>query len=341
MKQFLLCLFVYLSASLTAHELEEKLFAVHATNFFPQNGVIRAGFGYIPFEDPLARSLYPDARDTVHFALGEVVRGGWDNKRYAVLVQLKYLLPQVINVNVYDTFTLGSVPIDHSHFILVVPQDDQDKVPPTHHYAVWTYDSRVLKIRQAVDAVIHSQGGWAIRMEETYSEDVCNRATHLGNDADINTPAFFSPLNRTHPHVCCAGLRWVPYVGEGYLFGQLERSVTELATYLLSGTFSTAKPPSFTPETFEAATRTLQCLAEKVDRFVACSPYSPLLKKEYENKRFSIQTWITIASLEIELNKNAGKTLYGAPKEVWQKIDTYRHCPAALKKEGYSCLNLK
>src|SRR5665213_3380367 len=59
--------------SLPLQEIESKLFAVHATDFFPMDGVIRV-------IDPKIRGGGSYFRPTTHFALGELVRPQVDGK---------------------------------------------------------------------------------------------------------------------------------------------------------------------------------------------------------------------------------------------------------------------
>lgn len=108
------CLDGYEQQDNRLEELCEKLFAVHATNKLPAEGILYAGFGGARFTHEVGNHLYPNVRWTVHFALGELVRPvgddwmNWENSPYAVVTPLKSLMPQLININCYDTFVLGN-----------------------------------------------------------------------------------------------------------------------------------------------------------------------------------------------------------------------------------------
>jgi len=87
-------------------EFRTRLFAVTATDVFPEDGKLRAGaISKSGKADP------PSFRPTVHFALGELVRehghNSWDSRRYAILAPLQQLEPQLINVMTHDTSTRG------------------------------------------------------------------------------------------------------------------------------------------------------------------------------------------------------------------------------------------
>lgn len=324
----------------------DKFYAVHATTIFPADGIIHAGFKNIPFKEPLARSLYPDIRDTIHFAIGEVVRPinvgeviyAWDNDPYAILIPLEELLPQLINLNCYDTFTLGTVNVDREKNVLVIPEDAISKVPLQHKYEIWTYDSRVTKIREAVDYVLSNKDAWIVRMKENHDEDTLAPAfVENGEiDIDINNPDFFADIGTSHPHISIAGLRWREFSGEGYLFGVLEQKTMPYVKYLLNGSFEMsykATEIDYTPEDLERAIAEIQAIAALVDHFVASAPYLPAIKLEYADKRFELDTWINILAVEIELNRTMQKTLKNAPQEIWKLVDEVRDNYDTLREE--------
>jgi hypothetical protein len=324
----------------------DKLYAVHATTVFPTDGIICAGFKNMPFSDPLARSLYPDIRNTVHFTIGEVVRPikvgttiyAWDNDPYAILIPLNNLMPQLINLNCYDTFTIGTVNVNQETNILVIPEDAIDKIPNQHKYEIWTYNARVNKIREAVDHVIRCKNCWIVRMMDNHTEDVLSPAFIENGDIDIdiNNADFFADVKTSHPHISIAGLRWNEFSGEGYLFGVLEQKTMPYIKHLLNGSFEMsykAVENEYTPEDLEHAIIEIRETAALVDRFVKTAPYLPVIKLEYADKRFELDTWLNILSVEIELNREAKKTLKGAPKEVWQLVDDIRDDYNTLRDE--------
>jgi hypothetical protein len=80
--------------------LLDKIYAVHATRCLPDPDYLRAGFS-LDNVSPLEKTMMPKARQTLHFALGELVRPvegfmSWEDCRYAVITPLQVLLPQLI-----------------------------------------------------------------------------------------------------------------------------------------------------------------------------------------------------------------------------------------------------
>lgn len=337
----------------TASEIGQKLYAVHATNILPkEDHVIRAGFRRKPFLDPVAATLFPDIRDTVHFALGEVVRAikvgdkvyDWESSPYAIITPLEHLFPQLININTYDTFTLGSVAIDQENFTVIVPDTEVNALPAKHKYEVLTYDPRVMKIREAVDHVLHDKQGWAVRMTADHTEDQLSPGFLNDTEIDINNAEFFSPLKEIFPHISIVGLRWDAFEGQGYQFGVMELKLIPLVKYMLTPSFElvpgTGPVPSFNgPDELEAALDEVQRLAAAIDQFVADAPYSSAVKLEYDDKRFLLQSWIHILTIELELNRNVSKTLRGASSNIWKEIDLSKHSLEELRSVLFAQLD--
>lgn len=88
------------------------LIAVHLTDTFPEDGILRTRFSYDP-------SII---RDTIHFSIngsvGSHMYGNWDNKRYAILVPLERIKDRIVNYNPVDTFILGDLELSESSWIL-------------------------------------------------------------------------------------------------------------------------------------------------------------------------------------------------------------------------------
>lgn len=330
--------FCQLLSAYTAEEISEKLYAVHGTNVLPLAGQIRAGLRQKPFTDPLALNLYPDLRDTVHFALGSLVcpiktkEGAvysWEDVRYAIVTPLKSLLPQLININCYDTFTLGSVQCDPCRFTLICPKDE---VLAQSFVSIYRYDPTVKKVRQAVEDFFKEKSCLCTSMTHDHTEDQLSHA--FCEEKNINCSEFFAPLKKEYPYISIVGLRWDQHEGEGYLFGQIELKTFPIVKYLLSGTFELVKgqtAPLFTTEELEKALIEIKATACKVDSYVCNAPFGSLVKLEYDDKRFALQTWINIIEAEIELNKKHNKTLRGASRCIWNEIDSLRSHPEDLR----------
>lgn len=119
--------------TLSKQTLDEKLFAVHITDYLPEGGVIRTT------TDNRARFA-----TTLHFSLGGPVishsLGNWDHKKYAVLVPLKTLKPQLVNIFAQDTFIVGDFELPPSA-ILLVPSGESVNIK--FPGKVVSYDSQV------------------------------------------------------------------------------------------------------------------------------------------------------------------------------------------------------
>lgn len=316
----------------------EKLYAVHATHILPKTGVLRAGFQKKVFKEDLAQHLYPDLRHTVHFSIGELVRPiqvgdkiyNWEECPYAIVIPLKTLMPQVISLNCYDLFTLGSVSLDRKEVTLVIPADQLSSLPEHHRFAVLCYDPKSTTLRQAVEEVIELKEGWHVRMVDNHSEDDLGPAFLEGTEIDINQSLFFSFLKNAYPHISIVGLRWRPFEGEGYLFGLIEMQAAPLIQSFLAPTFP-AESQVFDYKDLEKRVFELYETAAKVDHFVHSSPYLLPQKLEYESKREQLESWLNILTIELEISRVAQKTLRGASPKLWERIDDCRHSLHALR----------
>jgi|GEM_PF-3242493 len=97
-------------------EFGDGVYAVHALSNAPVNGEILPPASQ-DFTEKLA-----SWRPTVHWALGGVVPAhtelDWDERELAVVTPVKHLLPQLVNINPYDSFSLGSVSLTENFFLL-------------------------------------------------------------------------------------------------------------------------------------------------------------------------------------------------------------------------------
>ena len=94
-----------------------KLIAVHITNYFPKNGIIKT---------LLWNKLQP--RETIHFTLngtvGDHESGEWNNVKYGILIDLKKMIDRVINISPMDTFIMGNLKLPPGSEIWV-PRSEQ------------------------------------------------------------------------------------------------------------------------------------------------------------------------------------------------------------------------
>lgn len=97
--------------------IDSRLYAVHLTDFLPQSGILSANS---------AKSL--KFSPTLHFSLGAPVvshsAGNWENKKYAILLPLKYIKSQMLNLFHQDTFIIGDLKLPEES-VLLIPRDEE------------------------------------------------------------------------------------------------------------------------------------------------------------------------------------------------------------------------
>lgn len=100
------------SPYLAKEVLNDNLYAVHITNFIPEEGVLRT-----------VTKNRARFSTTLHFSLGGPVishfNGNWNNRKYAILVPLKTLEPQLVNIFSQDTFIVGDLKLPKSAILLI------------------------------------------------------------------------------------------------------------------------------------------------------------------------------------------------------------------------------
>ena len=104
-----------------------KLIAVHVTDYFPNNGIIltssAADANWVVINNKKIRS----PRETIHFTLnGPVGSHGsniWDNKKYAVLIPLKYIIGRIYNLAPHDSWVIGNLKLPKGTEILGKKKD--------------------------------------------------------------------------------------------------------------------------------------------------------------------------------------------------------------------------
>jgi hypothetical protein len=170
--------------------LGKRVYAVHSTDYFPKDGVIRLA--------PV-NATRPLFRPTVHFALGGLVRAHhtytWENKRYAVLTPLETLYPQLINLFVYDSFAIGDVKIG-PRAILLVPESERGRASIPEGEVRYVDPGRQT-LRQAIEATLSSVEAWNIDAVETTDE----RALAFVDGVNVNTPEFFEDVLKANPGI--------------------------------------------------------------------------------------------------------------------------------------------
>jgi hypothetical protein len=126
---------------------EEKVYAVHITEFLPINNTVK-----IVTKD---RGRFIP---TLHFSLGEPVIdhlfGKWSTKPYAIVTPLKSLRNQVLNLYPQDTYILGDFKIPKDA-VLFIPRGESP--PPGLVCRIIQYD-KALGVKSAVSQFLHDSG---------------------------------------------------------------------------------------------------------------------------------------------------------------------------------------
>lgn len=276
---------------ISADVLRARLFAVHATNFFPENGVISAG-----------NNPDPSFRPGIHFSLGEVVRPhehardtySWDNMTYALVMPVGAIEEQLVNIETYDSFSLGDVRLS-PEAIYVVPEAQVDRVPRGAHYV--TYGGS-LTMRQAVNQAIKISKAWKLTMK--------NRVG-LGwpaerNGQNINHRAFFAPLLKENPQMGY-GSHLNSEVGEGFRFGYIDQALQTMIPAFGSHGMN------MTHAEIQFLTTVIRHNLDKLDAFVRRNGFAAEVVANYLAKRQEALSWLSFVEIDNEIRSEYGFTL--------------------------------
>ncbi len=309
--------------------LEQKLIAVHATDYPPLGGLLKAGHGGVEsFNnkiEPQVLDLLNQSRATIHFSLGELVRPvgdwmSWEENKFAVVVPLKDLMPQLININCYDTFILGDFKLT-STTILVAPEGEIQS--NQEGFILYEYNPSVSSLRESVDHAIQILNGWSIHMLDDEDEDILREALFEGEN--INTKSFFAPLLEGKPYLS-VGLRFEEGEGEHYRLSNIEIGILSLVNHFFDffgenknvwSTEQLLNSIDFLDENFSAWENSLVSFN--------MGPYSLEAFRRLTN---GVNIMTNIAQLEFYLNTKYSRTLKGLDKagrneliKRWTQLD--------------------
>lgn len=322
MRSFITVIFLVFAIHLNAEPLLDKIYAVHATRSVPRSDTLQAGMA-IDSLSPAQQALWPQIRSTVHFALGELVRPvegfmDWEECPYAIVTPLRTLLPQLININCYDTFILGDLDLGPETFLLV-PLEQYEKVKSKA--TVIPYTST---LREAVDNLIAKNGGWHIVMDSEDIEDELHPAYLDGKN--INIPEFFAPLKKNRPWLS-VGLRFDPLEGEHYRLSQIEQAILTFAFPLLSIYQIDLDDAVIKNAKKEALEHMYEwSLAMKSFKWNQNSLIA------YETLEKTVKNWCLLMSEELRVRKEYGLSLIGAPDDFLIECAACLDNPALLRE---------
>ncbi len=302
-----------------------KIYAVHATSYFPSSGILKAGAMDISHGQKFNGDEPPSFRPTLHFSLGELVRGhgnyGWEDNPYAVVTPLKCLEQQLINLFAHDTFILGNLHLT-PEMTLLVPKKTKVSKGLSEKVSVKEYSSN---IRKAIDAVVSEKGGWNIRMNDG---DVGIESPAYISETEINNVQFFQRVFEAHPDVSF-GTHTGSERGEAYLFGVIEQAINSLMKNYSPHWFTLATPEVLLFK--EIVIYNIKKLEEHLKRLnLPRHTY-----QVFEEKKTKLADWLNIVDADLNLRVHFDKTFSRSTEEVEEILIKKRKSPQDLKDLAY------
>ncbi|MEW6055994.1 MAG: hypothetical protein AB1540_05210 [Bdellovibrionota bacterium] len=280
--------------------LEERTFAVHATDLFPEEGSLIANAVAHHYDDVELDPYAPHFRTTLHFSLGglaasHVARGSqqsWDRKKFALVLPLKSLENQLVNLSVHDSFVLGDFRIPE-HAVLLVPEYFRH-ASKRYPFKIRTYDG---SLRAAVDQVIKEQKGWLFSTTEGKTG---LRGPALLKGRNINTPDFFARFLQSHPRVSF-GSHSASIYGEGFRFGVIEGIVDYLLRPYLG-----LRHRKISMDEMKLLLQLGEWNLGKVQRYVNAHEWPQGSRKRFEEHLKKVQGWLNIVRADLRLMESRG-----------------------------------
>ncbi|MGE3757780.1 MAG: hypothetical protein AB7H97_08490, partial [Pseudobdellovibrionaceae bacterium] len=304
-----------------AEEIRSRLFAVHATVIFPKDGVLIAGARDLRTNKTHVASEPPSFRPTVHFSLGELVRshrgGDWDQSPYAVVLPLRSIENQLVNIHPYDSFVLGNFKIP-PEAILVIPESEVHRVPPGLRYV--TYESGT-PLRRAIDKVIADNGGWKVTMQN--QTDIWAPAEVNGKN--INSKDFFEPLLRENPFLTY-GNHLHAEVGGIYRMGNIEQALHSLMREFAGHGIGHSYEMALFKEEF------IRYHLYRLDTYLASANLPDHSMDVYQKKRRNVLDWLNIVKMEKVVNQGYGLTLMESDKVTFGTLELLKGDPQKLSQ---------
>lgn len=248
----------------------------------------------------------------------------WEECKFAVVVRLKDLMPQLINLNCYDTFILGDFKLTPTS-ILITPKGEVQL--NQSEYILYEYDPSATSLREAVDDAIQQLDGWSIRMLDDEEEDILRDAIHEGQN--INTKSFFSPLLTAKPYLS-VGLRFDEEDGEHYRMFFNEMTTINVINYFFQffGESNVVWPPEQLLNEVNFLNKNFNIWKISLEGFEMELHGSEALQKLTKN----VDIVTNIAHLEVYLNKQYSRTLRGIDQSTqqelimrWTSLDALKH----------------
>lgn len=168
-------------------DLRQNIMAVHMKNYFPRDGIIRAG-------DSKAMGL----RTNIHFSLGEMVvshdGGSWENKNFGILVPFEHLEPQLLNIFQQDTYVLGDFKLSKGAIIVHSDLVQLPEILPGVEYI--SFNPEKISMSDKIQQVLKEKNKWQFQADGPYE---FSQLKINGNKVDPKK-VFKSLLDR-YPHL--------------------------------------------------------------------------------------------------------------------------------------------
>nr|MBP9819837.1 hypothetical protein [Candidatus Woesebacteria bacterium] len=299
--------------------LLDKLFAVHVTPILPKGGVMKAGARDVSHDGRHNGEEPPSFRPTIHFSLGEVVQShghhSWEEQPYAVVLPLRSLVPQLVNVFCNDTFVLGDFMVPNSAVVFVPQGTDCRSLPET--ISIVTYPATI-PLRLVISDYIESMNGWHVKMNPE-STSVGSQA--LVANTNINVPEFFKELFAHYPHVAF-GSHINSERGEAYRFGLIEQCVN-----LLMRGYDNGAPPLETDMIDLSIKLVMHNLTQLESMLKNVRSLPPDALAIFEQKKRAVYDWLAIANLDLYHRRTSGMSLNRRNQTLITQLKSNRKYP--------------
>ena len=304
----------------SVEELESKLYAVHATPVLPQGEFLVAGAADSSTEWREHENLAPHFRPTIHFALGEMIKGNDRDKNYpyAVVTPMGNIINQTVNVFPTDTFVLGNVRLSNNTILVVPEGTNTENVPDNVPIVQYSSDKT---LRDAVNDVIKEQGGWHVSLPDEFHPGL---PATIG-DVDINSVDFFGPIFEKYPHLAF-GTHVGSEVGMAGLFGSLDFSTSTLTRpYLLQS-------PAVDKESTEIIYEMVKTNLRRLDKLIAEHNFPEEALQGYQVKRNELLEWLNIVEVDLEIRRSTGRMVANPKRKISDIIRAHRADKDALMR---------
>jgi hypothetical protein len=289
----------------TSVAIDEKLLAVHLTDYIPESNTLRA--------DSTSR---PRFAPTLHFSLGQPVlkhsRGNWEDKKYGIMLPIKYLKDQMMNVFVQDTFIVGDLVLP-KEAILLLPAGNRR--PDSFLGRVIYYEANE-KISDVVKNVIKKEKGIEL---DAGGPSVDNE---LRMNSEIIDPlVLLQPLLKSNPNVTYKSHAQTP-IGkvDVLVYGILKN------WFVANGKYGSGVSP------LRYDRLMITEALKKVDADIAEMKIPLLSLESYKKNRIALNGYLNLIDAEIELQTNFNKTFIKEDISLRDELLQVKENPEEIKK---------